>query len=130
MNQYYIDGTIDSIELAIGGNPPLKFSLLPSEEFLKTVAEGKKRALFVEDVATDKEKDSSGAVLKKAEVNESGKDILNFSVSKSKDTVKCLLLEAKNNRNTIRVFVQSTTEKDHQKKSAINFTEPVRIAIL
>lgn len=126
---YYIDGTIDSIELAIGGNPPLKFSLLPSEEFLKTVAEGKKRALFVEDVATDKEIDLSGAVLKKAEVKR-GKDILNFSVSKSKDTVKCLLLEAKNNRNTIRVFVQSTTEKDHQKKSEINFTEPVRIAIL
>ena len=127
---YYIDGTIDSIEIAIGGNKPLRFSLIPSAEFVKTVAEGKKRAIFVEDVGKDKEKDPHGAVLKKAETNESGKDILHFDVSQKKDAVKCLLLAAKNNRNTIRVFVQSTAEKDNSNKCIINFTDAVRISIL
>ena len=45
---YYIEGTIDSIEIAIGEEKAVRFTLLLSAEFLKTVAEGEKKALFIE----------------------------------------------------------------------------------
>lgn len=122
---YYIDGTIDSIELAIGGNPPLKFSLLPSAEFLKTVAGGKKRALFIGNGNTTEE--ALPAILAKVSQNENGKEKLDFTMEDKDLALKCLLLEAKKNRNTIRVFVQSTGRKS--KKAEPVFPKPISIAL-
>ena len=116
---YYIDGTIDSIELSTDGNA--HFTRLPSAEFLKTMAEGKKKALFIEKDNT------SFALLIDIEKNDNGKEIRKFVMPKTCTIFKGLLLEAKNNRNTVRVFVQSL-EKDG--KSGINFDKPVSITIL
>ena len=101
---YYIDGTIDSIKIGTGA-ASIEFSLLPSSEFLKTVAEGKKKALFISEHA-------DSAYLQKVEKNESDKEVCNFKLSQNRDSSrKCLLLEAKNNRNTIRVFVKEKADK-------------------
>ena len=101
---YYIDGTIDSIKIGTGTGP-ISFSLIPSPEFLKTVCENKKKALFISEQA-------DSAYLQKVEKNESNKDICNFTLSQNRDSSRtCLLLEAKNNRNTIRVFVQEKADK-------------------
>ena len=97
---YYIDGTIDSIDIAIGEEKAVRFTLLLSAEFLKTVAEGEKKALFVE-------KSGKTAVFSEPAKNENEKEILNFEIANADSALKCLLLEAKNNRNTVRVVVAS-----------------------
>ena len=109
--QFYIDGTIDAITIVIDKeDKTLAFSLQPSSNFMKTVAEGdnlktevKKKALFI------KNETPSLAHLRDVAKNESGKDIVFFTIeSKDDSSLKCLLLEAKNNRNVVRVFVNST----------------------
>lgn len=109
--QFYIDGTIDAITIVIDKeDKTLAFSLQPSSDFLKIVAEGdnaeteiKKKALFIEREAP------SLAHLRDVTKNESDKDIVIFTIeSKDDSSLKCLLLEAKNNRNVVRVFVNST----------------------
>lgn len=95
---YYIDGTIDSIE--IGEEKAVRFTLLPSTEFLKTVAEGEKKALLIE-------KSGKTALISDPTKNENEKEVLKFKISNTDCSLKCLLLEAKNSRNTIRVFVAS-----------------------
>lgn len=97
---YYIDGTIDSIEIAIGEEKAVRFTLLPSTEFLKTVAKGEKKALLIE-------KSGKTALISEPTENEKEKEILKFEISNADCSLKCLLLEAKNNRNNIRVFVAS-----------------------
>ena len=133
MDSYYIDGTIDLIGIS-SDNKTVRFSLLPSSEFLKTIAQGEKRALFIrnDDGASkqDDDKDTKPilALLAKVFKNEAGKEVLNFTMANSDCSLKCLLLEAKNNRNTIRVFAQS-----HGKSLTnlgIAFSAPVSIAVL
>ena len=140
---YYIDGTIDSIELAMDGNA--HFTLLPSAEFLKTVAEGKKKAFFIKESKTvptqgegsDKQTDEQQkldeqqpipALLVNVSKNESGKEICKFIMPKTCTIFRGLLLEAKNNRNTVRVFAQSKGAKSED--SRIDFDSPVSITIL
>ena len=141
---YYIDGNIDSIKIATAPiNTPvaetakpkaaskkpdrkdaetLEFSLLPSSDFLKPVAEGKdvkKKALFI------KSGKPAMAHLRDVTKNESGKDIVWFSVEAQNDSsLKCLLLEAKNNRNDVRVFVSSKNGRsgiDFSKATILRF---------
>lgn len=101
---YYIDGTIDSIKIGTGA-ASIEFSLLPSSEFLKTMAEGKKKALFIN-------KQADSAYLENVDKNESEKDIVRFSIAAQKDSsLKCLLLETKNSRNIVRVFVEEKADK-------------------
>lgn len=118
---YYIDGTIDSIELGMDGNA--HFTLLPSAEFLKTVAEGKKKALFIGEskpipkqcegeskpVPTQGEESNKqtaeeqmldeqqpiSALLVNVSKNESGKEICKFIMPKTCTIFRGLLLEAK-----------------------------------
>ena len=124
---YYIDGTIDSIKIATSANT-IEFSLLPSSEFLKTVAEGGKMAVFIGRDDTKGKDDSLPAILVKTTKNENGKEKLDFEVSGVDSAFKCLLLEAKNNRNTIRVFTQATGENPEKQK--ITFPAPATITIL
>lgn len=140
---YYIDGTIDSIELAMDGNA--HFTLLPSAEFLKTMAEGKKKALFIEksktvptqgegsDKQTDEqqkldEKQPIPALLVNVSKNESGKEILKFIMPKTCTIFRWLLLEAKNNRSTVRVLAKSKGVLPSELR--IDFDSPVSITIL
>lgn len=99
---YYIDGTIDSITIGTGA-ASIEFSFLPSSDFLKTVADGinvKKKALFIKSETPDM------AYLRDVTKNESERDIIKFSIEAETDSsLNCLLLEAKNNRNTVRVFI-------------------------
>ena len=110
---YYIEGTIDSIKIEIGKAESVCFTLHPSAEFLKTVAEGAKKALFVE---------KSGKTALIAEFSENGneKGKRDFKLGSADSAIKCLLLEAKNNRNTVRVVVESRAK----------LCEPVSITIL
>ena len=96
--QFYIDGTIDAITIVIDKeDKTLAFSLQPSSNFMKTVAEGdnlktevKKKALFI------KNETPSLAHLRDVAKNESGKDIVFFTIeSKDDSSLKCLLLEKK-----------------------------------
>lgn len=109
---YYIDGTIDSIEIAMDNNQPLRFLLIPSTEFLKTMADGTKKALFV-----GKKFDS--ALLEEVVKNEKEKEVLKFEISSADCSLKCLLLEAKNNRNTVRVSTRNNLRKLLKKDDAI-----------
>ena len=148
---YYIDGTIDSIELSTEDNLPLHFTLLPSPEFLKTVAEGKKKALFIgthelplpstqteeDEMVRAKQTDEQRkmdrqkpiqALLVDVVKNESGKEILKFEMPKTCTIFRGLLLDAKNNRNTIRVFTKSKTVVHEE--LIIDFDSSVSITIL
>lgn len=118
---YYIDGTIDSIELTIGEENAAHFTLLPSAEFLKTVAEGKRKVLFVG-------KSEQSALLLEPKKIENEKEVIKFEIANADSALKCLLLEAKNNRNAIRVFIQSTKMK--REGSRGDFYISVSIVIL
>lgn len=109
---YYIDGTIDSIEIAIGEENAVRFTLLPSAEFLKTVAEGEKKALFIE-------KSGKTALISETTKNEKEKEVLKFEISNADCSLKCLLLEAKNNRNALRVSTRNNLRKLLKKDDAI-----------
>ena len=110
---YYIEGTIDAIELTVGNEKTLQFTLLPSTEFLQTMKDGAKKALFI---------DKSGKLAQFAETmkNAHEKDVREFNSQNADCSLKCLLLEAKNNRNTVRVFA----------KSKATLTTPSSITIL
>lgn len=140
---YYIDGTIDSIDLAMDSDE--HFTLLPSAEFLKTMAEGKKKALFIgeskpvpiQGEVSGKQADEQQkldeqqpipALLVNVSKNEGGNEILSFKMPKTCTIFRGLLLEAKNNRNTVRVFAQSKGAKSED--SRIDFDSPVSITIL
>lgn len=147
---YYIDGTINSIELAMEGDLALHFTLLPSPEFLKTVAEGKKKALFIgtrelhqpskqneEDKMlrakqTDEQKNDKQepmqALLVNVAKNESGKEILRFEMPKTCIIFRGMLLEAKNSRNAVRVLAKSKGVVPEELR--IDFDKPVSITIL
>lgn len=130
MDSFYIDGTIDTIELMTGRNT-LKFSLLPSADFLKTVAEGEKKALFIRKDGSSLKADAPKAMLALLENvsrNEHEKEVLVFDIENKDSSLKCLLLEAKNNRNTVRVVAQSTGKALDDLHIA--FSAPVSIAIL
>lgn len=88
---YYIEGTIDAIEIFAGS---LRFSLLPSSEFLQVLDDGSKKALLLDASA------ETGRLVKPAK-NAIGKECLWFSIR------RCLLhflMSANNNHNTIRVW--------------------------
>lgn len=97
---YYIEGTIDAIEIAMDNKQPLHFLLNPSTEFLKTVGDGTKKALFIGEKY-------DSALLEGVVKNEKGTEALKFEISSADCT---LLLEAKNNRNTVRVSVKSKSK--------------------
>lgn len=109
---YYIDGTIDSIEIAMDENQPLHFLLIPSSEFLKTMVDGSKKALFIA-------KKYDSALLEGVVKNEKEKEALKFEISNADCSLKCLLLEAKNNRNTVRVSIRNNLRKLLKKDDAI-----------
>lgn len=119
--EYYIEGTIDSIELTIGEEKAVHFTILPSAEFLKTISKGEKKALFIE-------KSEQSALLLKPQKNENEKEVINFTIANEDSALKCLLLEAKNNRNVVRVFAQSKKAKGGGAR--IDFDVPVSITIL
>ena len=123
---YYIDGTIESIEITTAEKQPLQFSVIPSSDCLKTVAEGEIKALFI--MNADKMKESWPAILEKVSKNESGKEKLDFTTNCVDSALKCLLLEAKNNRNTVRVFANATGGTPEDLK--IDFGASVSITIL
>lgn len=110
---YYIEGTIDAIELTVGNSKTLHFTLLPSPEFLKTVLNEAKKVLFID-------KSGETALFADAKKNDNEKEVFGFAYANADCSFKCLLLEAKNNRNTVRVFV----------KSKATLTTPSSITIL
>ena len=91
---YYIEGTIDAID--IFGNA-LRFSLLPSSGHLLSRDNGDKKVLFVDS-------DSYNATIVDPEKNVSGKEVVWFSKGEKQRDV---LLTAKNNRNTVRVWCEN-----------------------
>lgn len=133
---FYIDGQIDTIKIVTGSDGNIQFSILPSSEFLKTVTETKngaveikKKALFIKGEEPD------FAYLRNVAQSESEKDIVWFSIAGHDDSsLKCLLLEAKNNRNTVRVLVAEndvTRETGEEKpKQAIDILTASAIQIL
>lgn len=88
---HYIEGTIDAIDIF---NGKLRFSLLPSSGHFMSRDDGDKKALFINS-------DSSNATIVDPEKNVSGKEVVWFSIG---DDLRDVLLTAKNNRNTIRVW--------------------------
>ena len=137
---YYIDGTVDSIEIAMNDNLHLHFTLLPSSEFLKTVEEGKQKALFIgqteeekkakqPDEKKTKEVDNPiQALLVDMVENASGRGTLRFLLPPMNAIFCGLLLEAKNNRNIIRVLAKS--KEQMPEGLSIDFDAPVSITIL
>ena len=91
---YYVEGTIDAIDIF---NGKLRFSLLPSSGHLISRDNGDKKALFI-DI------DSSIATLVDLEKNVSGKEVVWFSEG---EDLRDVLLMAKSNRNTIRVWCEN-----------------------
>jgi len=141
---YYIDGTVDSIEITLNEKHHLHFTLLPSSEFLKTVGEGRQKALFIGTIEpatkqTDevKTKQPDGqtkvqnpirALLVDMVKNANGKETLRFLMPQMCAIFRRLLLEAKNNRNIIRVLAKSKEQMSEQ--LCIDFDAPVSITIL
>ena len=130
---YYIDGTVDSIEIAMNDNLHLHFTLLPSSEFLKTVEEGKQMAMFIgQTKQTDEKKKEVKSPIRALLVdmvkNANGKGTLRFLMPRKCAIFPGLLLEAKNNRNIIRVLAKSNEQMSEE--LCIDFEEPVSITIL
>lgn len=88
---YYIEGTIDAIDVF---NGKLRFSLLPSSGHLLSRDDGDKKALFIDG-------NLHNAILIDHDKNVNGKEVVWFSFDKE---LRDVLLSAKNNRNTIRVW--------------------------
>lgn len=96
---YYIEGTIDAIDV-FGSS--IRFSLLPSNAHLMSRDEGKKTVLFVGCSTTD-------AITTEPKKNATGKEIVWFSAD---ENLLSILLSAKTNRNTIRVWFEPTKTVD------------------
>jgi hypothetical protein len=95
---FYTQGTIDEISL----NGVLSFSLLPASEFLIHLENGKK-ILFIEN--TD---NPTNARLLSCGTDNTEKEVVWFSVATDQTNLysSALLLEAKNNRNIVKIAVE------------------------
>lgn len=91
---YYIEGTIDALEMS-GANPGrIRFSLIPASEHILSRDGGKQKALFTDS-------SSPSAVMVDPDKNAAGKDVLWFH---AEGHLCNIVLSAKNNRNTIWVW--------------------------
>ncbi len=110
---YYIEGTLDVIELEAPGLKLKQFSLLPSSEYLLAMPDGEKKALFIE--FADKQiwvADKKQACLIGTSKNSGGKQVVVFKSSSSGDSaLSSLLIQAKRDRVTIRVCVKPAKNK-------------------
>ena len=105
---FYIEGTVDSIELEVDGLKLKRFSIVPTSQFMITLPDGKSRVLFVDYENKD------AAFLVKAEKNGKDKEVVFFEVQIvcTSAALVNLLNQVKNNRSTIRVCVRP--EKNEQ----------------
>lgn len=104
---YYIEGTLDVIELEAPDLKLKQFSLLPSAEYLLAMPDGEKKALFIEFA------DKQQACLIKTSDNTGGKKVVVFrAITPCDAALSSLLIQAKRDRATIRVCVRS--EKNEQ----------------
>lgn len=131
---YYIDGTIGSIEVALGNNSVLHFSLIPASEHIKTVIEcncktgkqeTKSKALFIG------KEGSRTALLEALDKDQNAKDCLRFIMPNMSSLFRLLLLEAKNNRNTVRVTAKTNNVSGKpEEELRVDFDQAVDITIL
>lgn len=131
---YYIDGIIDSIEVASCNNSRLYFSLIPSSEYMKTVVENDSKTgkQITRILAVFIKKDGSrSALLEVLDKNQNAKDCLRFLMPSMCLLFRLLLLEAKNNRNTVRATVKTKTDSEKSGENLrVDFTQAVDITIL
>ena len=106
---YYIEGTVDALE--ISGNAPgrIRFSLIPASERIISRDEGKKMALFTDSA-------SSAALLVEVGKNAAGREVLWFH---AEEHLCNILLSAKNTRNTIRTWCENPENTDPGDKEPI-----------
>lgn len=104
---FYVEGSIDSIELEVSDFRVKQFSIVPSSEFLITLPDGKKSVLFVdykENVSTKDDSLRDGARLLNAKKNENDKEVVCFKLRKPlTSTLIDILIQAKYNHSSIRV---------------------------
>lgn len=104
---YYIEGTIDALEISGANSERIRFSLTPASERILSRDGGKKMALFTES-------SSSVALLVEPDKNATGREVLWFH---AEEHLCNILLSAKNNRNTVWVWCDNPEkpELDEQK---------------
>lgn len=111
---FYIEGTIDSLEFEIRHFKLNRFSLVPSSEFMITLPDGTKKALFVDSFGKN-DCERTVASLTKAETKGTGKDVVYFEMhSLSSQVLIDILVQAKYNSSKIGVCVgRRNDEKDN-----------------
>lgn len=106
---YYIEGTIDALEICGANSDRIRFSLIPASERILSRDGGKKKALFTDST-------SSAALLVEPDKNATGREVLWFH---AKTCLGNIILSAKNNRNTIWVWC------DNPEKAVSGGKEPI-----
>lgn len=103
---YYIEGTIDALEISGANSERIRFSLIPASERILSRDGGKKMALFTDS-------SSPSAIMLDSDKNAAGKEIVWFHAEKPLCNI---ILSAKNNRNTVWVWCDNPEKPELDEK--------------